>query len=498
MSSEFFMILILIFTTPFLFLFLLKQEKKRAQSRRLPPGPKQLPLIGNLHQVGDSPHKSLPQLANEYGPLMFLQLGWVPTIVISSADVAREIFKTHDLKFSGRPELYAVKKLNLGCDNISFAPYSEYWREIRKIAIKELLTSKSVQSFQADRNEEVQLMTKLIGRSSGPINMRSLTLVLSNNIVCRAIFHKKFENGISTIAGFDYLMSQVQDLLGKSSVIDYFPWLKWLNNFNGRNATMDKYFAEVHKLLDEEIKEHLDLEKPKTKHGDLVDVLLRMQKDSSSGIALSNEQIKAVLSDIFIAGTDSSSATLVWTMTELIRNPSVMKKAQNEIRQAVKGKENVEEDDLSKLTYLKSVLKEALRLHPPAPLVPRETIEDCTVRGYRIPAKTRVTINVKSIATDPNYWENPHEFRPERFLNSDIDFRGQNFELIPFGVGRRGCPGMQFAVSLLELALANLLYRFDWKLPPGMVIEDLDMEEAFGLSMHKKIPLYLVATPATV
>ncbi|KAK4851611.1 hypothetical protein QYF36_016767 [Acer negundo] len=158
----------------------------------------------------------------------------------------------------------------------------------------------------------------------------------------------------------------------------------------------------------------------------------------------------------------------------------------------------VEEDHLPKLIYLKSVLKEALRLHPPAPLVPRETIHACTVGGYKIPARTRVIINIKSIGTDRKHWENPLEFRPERFLNSSIDFRGPNFEMLPFGVGRRGCPGMNFAIPYIELALANLLYRFDWKMPPGMTSEDLDMEEAIGLTMHKKTPLCLAATPAII
>ncbi|KAK1583478.1 hypothetical protein Q3G72_024105 [Acer saccharum] len=386
MSCEFYiMLLLLITTTPYLFMFLMKRGQAKSQVR--PPGPKQLPLIGNLHQIGESPHKSLACLSNEYGPLMFLQLGWVPTIVISSADVARDIFRNHDLVFSGRPELYTANKLSYGGNNISFTTYNEYWRELRKIAIMELLCSKRVQSFHAVRKQEVELMTKFIARSSSqPINLSSLTLVLANNIVCRAIFGKKFDNA----AGFDELMRQVQGLLGKTSIADFFPWMEWLNKFNGRNASMDKYFGELDKILDQEIHDHLHPERSKPENEDLIDVLLRIQKDSSASISLTSEHIKAVPIDIFIAGTDTSSATLVWTMTELIRNPSVMRRAQDEIRHVVNGKETVEEDQLPKLIYLKSVLKEALRLHPPAPLVPRETIQDCTVGGYKIPAKTRL------------------------------------------------------------------------------------------------------------
>ena len=202
------------------------------------------------------------------------------------------------------------------------------------------------------------------------------------------------------------------------------------------------------------------------------------------------------MQDIFIAGTDTSSATVVWTMAELIRNPIVMRKAQDEVRGVIKGKGKVEESDLSELIYLKLVIKESFRLHPPVPsLVPRVTTERCTIEGYEIPAKTMVFVLAKMIGRDPKYWENPNEFFPERFLDSSIDYKGNHFELLPFGAGRRGCPGMNFAIHLVELTLANLLYRFNWDLPHGMKIEDLNMEESAGITVQKKFPLCLAATP---
>lgn len=185
-------------------------------------------------------------------------------------------------------------------------------------------------------------------------------------------------------------------------------------------------------------------------------------------------------------------------MTELVRNPKVKERVQQEVRTIFKGKDRIEENDLQKLLYLKLVIKESLRLHPPAPLlVPRETIGNCTIaHKYEIPAKTRVIFNASAIGTDPKYWKNPEQFFPERFLDSDIDFRGQHFELLPFGSGRRGCPGINFALSLVELALANLLFFFNWELLEGMSPEDLDMEESLGVTMHKKISLCLIASPA--
>lgn len=203
------------------------------------------------------------------------------------------------------------------------------------------------------------------------------------------------------------------------------------------------------------------------------------------------------MQDIFIAGTDTSAATIIWTMSELIRNPQVMQKAQDEVRKMAQGQVKIEEADLARLTYLKLVIKESFRLHPAAPLmVPKETIENCIVADrYEIPARTRVFFNATAIHMDPKYWEDPETFWPERFLDREIDFRGQNFELLPFGAGRRGCPGINFAIPLVELALANLLFRFDWKLPEGMSPKDVDMEEALGITMHKKVPLHLVASP---
>lgn len=195
-----------------------------------------------------------------------------------------------------------------------------------------------------------------------------------------------------------------------------------------------------------------------------------------------------------MAGTDTSAATIIWTMAELMRNPSSKEKAQKEVREIAGGKARVEETDLPKLNYLKQLIKESLRLHPPAPLlVPRETTQPCIIDNkFEIPAKTRVIFNATAISTDPGVWDNPTEFLPERFENSQIDYRGKHFELLPFGSGRRGCPGINFSIPVVELALANLLFCFDWKLPDGISPQDVDMVEAIGITMHKKTPLCLL------
>lgn len=199
---------------------------------------------------------------------------------------------------------------------------------------------------------------------------------------------------------------------------------------------------------------------------------------------------------MFAAGTDTNFITLDWTMTELIMNPQVLRKAQAEVRSIVGERRSVSETDLPHLHYMKAVVKETFRLHPPAPvLVPRESMEEVTIDGYPIPAKTRFFINAWAMGRDPETWENPDIFEPERFMNSPIDFKGQDFELIPFGAGRRMCPAVTFSTATFELALAQLLHSFDWELPPGVKAKDLDLTEAFGITMHKVSPLMVLAKP---
>lgn len=199
---------------------------------------------------------------------------------------------------------------------------------------------------------------------------------------------------------------------------------------------------------------------------------------------------------MFAAGTDTTFITLDWAMTELIINPKVLKKAQAEVRSVLGERKVVLESDILQLSYMKAVIKETFRLHPPAPvLVPRESLEHVTLEGYDIPVKTRIFVNAWAIGRDPEIWEDPETFKPERFLNSPIDFRGQDYELLPFGAGRRICPAITFGTATVEIALAQLLHSFDWELPPGVTPKDLDMTEVFGITMHRKYGLEVIAKP---
>ncbi|GKD46018.1 cytochrome P450 71A1-like protein, partial [Tanacetum coccineum] len=277
------------------------------------------------------------------------------------------------------------------------------------------------------------------------------------------------------------------------------PFAGLIDRLSGKTDRLEKCFQGLDSFYQSLIDEHLVNDESTNSHDqenqDIIDILIQLKKDKvSNPIELTNNHIKAMLTDLLVAGTDASAATVVWAMTPLIKNPKVMRKAQEEVRNVVGKKGAIDENDLAQLIHLKAIVKEIMRLYPPAPLlVPRETKKDTILHGYEIKQKTLVQVNAFAIARDPESWENPEEFLPERFLGSDIDFRGNDFELIPFGGGRRICPGITLGVLMAELLLANLIYLFDWKLPVGMKIEDIDYEAKPGFTMHKKNDLCLLA-----
>ncbi|PSR99611.1 Cytochrome P450 71A1 like [Actinidia chinensis var. chinensis] len=491
------MLLSFLFALPLVLLFLLLKHRKNSKALH-PPGPPGLPILGNLHQLDNSVlHRHLWQLSQKYGPLMSIRLGFMPILVVSSAKMAEEVMKTHDLEFSSRPTFIGQQKLSYNQLDIAFSPYNDYWREMRKICVLHLFSSKRVQSFRNIREDEV---SQMIGKISNLVTASKLTNVsevvmsLTSSMICRVAFGKSYNKEGYESRRFQGLLCEAQAMMGGFFVSNYFPFTGWVDTITGMRARLEKNFKEFDLFYQELIDDHLNPNRPKSSQEDILDILLQLKKDPLTSVDLSADHMKALLMDIFIAGTDTGAATITWAMTALIKDPAVLKKVQEEVRNVVGKKGKVEEDDIQNLPYLKAMIKETLRLYPPAPLlVPRETTQRCIIDGYEIQPKTVVYINAWAIARDPESWENPDKFLPERFLGSNIDFRGQNFELIPFGAGRRGCPGINLGVATVELALANLLYSFDWELPDGMKKEDIDTDVKPGLTMHKKNDLCLVA-----
>lgn len=291
-----------------------------------------------------------------------------------------------------------------------------------------------------------------------------------------------------------FILTETQKLLGAFFVADYMPWLGWVDALRGLRRRLERNFHELDAFYEKVIDDHLN-KRADSKGEDLVDVLLRLHGDPAYRSTFSSRnRIKGILTDMFIAGTDTTAATVEWTMTELLRHPDILAKAQQEVRGG--GGDIVLESDLPRLKYLKQVIRESMRVHPPVPLlVPRETIEPCAVYGCEIPAGTRVLVNARAIGQDPGAWgPDAARFVPERHAEvadlSDHKPWHDSFSLVPFGVGRRSCPGVHFATSAVELQLANLLFCFDWRAPNG---EAVDLEQETGMTVHRKNPLVLVA-----
>ncbi|GMH21511.1 hypothetical protein Nepgr_023353 [Nepenthes gracilis] len=491
-----------IFLFSFFFCRILRTNSS-VSTKRFPPSPPKLPIIGNLHQLGTLPHRSLESLSRKYGDLMLLQLGSKPTLVVSSACAAEQIMKTHDMIFSNRPHLSIPNRLIYNSKDVAFAPYGEYWKQMKSVVVLQLLSSKRVQSFRAVRREEVALMMENIGRLIPfPVNLSKLLIKLTNDVVCRVAFGRKYSGEKDDVANFWEILKGFVELLGNFYLGDYIPWLSWIQRVNGFDAKVGRVANDFDRLLEGILKEHMDrqnMQKNDDQRGDIVkdflDVLLEVQMNDVVGSQIDKEIIKAQILDVFAAGTDTTYTVLEWAMTELLRHPKILKELQIEVREVVGSKAEVTEDDLEKMNYLRAVIKETLRLHPPIPLlVPRESTKDVKINGYDIVARTHIIVNAWAIQRDPAYWEVPNEFYPERFLNSTLDFKGRDFQLIPFGAGRRQCPGMLFAIVINELVLANLLHRFDWSLPVEGG-EALDMGESTGLTAHRKTPLIAKAAP---
>ncbi|KAM2636402.1 hypothetical protein EV1_021036 [Malus domestica] len=290
-------------------------------------------------------------------------------------------------------------------------------------------------------------------------------------------------------------------MLGGMYGADYFPsWIWWvIDRVSCMHKELDRISKELDGFFQQVIDDHL---KPRRRvdeqtHEDIVDVLLNIVKERSELRAsnhLGHNNIKAVLLNLFLGGIDTGAITMVWAMAELANNPGLMKKAQEEVRKYIGNKGKVTETETDQLQYLKMVIKETLGLHPLAPMIlPRETTSRCKIQGYDIDPKTLVLVNAWAIARNPGFWKDPKEFIPERFDGSSVDYQGQHFEFLPFGAGRRVCPGIYMGTTTVKLGLANLVYWFDWKLPDG-IVEDLDMEETSGspsLTVSKKTPLNL-------
>ncbi|CAA0843289.1 Cytochrome P450 71B34 [Striga hermonthica] len=478
----------------------LTKSKKphHGQNKKLPPGPPGLPVIGHLHHlIGRGlPHHALHRLSLKYGPVVHVRMGEVPTVVISSQEATREALRDRDMALCDR---FSTTGSEVFFSNeLFFCLYGDYWRQMRKICIVELLSFKGVRSFEQVRLDEGRRLVKSLlpereGFPAAAVDLTKRMLEFVSMSVCRAVFGGV---GVKDRAAMVEMMKEAATMAAGFELADLFPSFKLLRVLSLNRVKLVRMRRRLDRILDEMLEEH----RRKGRSGefggeDIVDVLIRMQRDGELQFPITDDYIKGIVFNMFSAGSETSAGTLDWAMVELMRNPDVMAKAQAEIRSALKGKKSIEESDLQELKYLKLVIKETLRLHPQVPLLFRSCREECEISGYSISPKTRVFINFWSMGKDPKYWAEPNIFRPERFDNSSLDFSGNDFKYIPFGSGRRNCPGINFGLANVELPLAILLYHFDWRMPEGMDLQDMDMSEEAGITAPRKQHLFVVPVP---
>ncbi|PWA93525.1 cytochrome P450 [Artemisia annua] len=490
-------LLILVLSSIIFLFFLINHGINLHRKRKMPPGPTGLPVIGNLLDLGPKPHESLTKLSKKHGPLMTIRLGSITSVVASTPDAAREILQRNDEACSGRIVPDAVTALDNHDAAVLWIPTNDEWRTIRK-AINTCLTHHhKLDSLCKLRENVVHGMLEFLRecmRKHEPVDIGKLAFAVALNQMSNTCLSQNVTSYESDdIGGFKTAVKTLMEVDGKFNIADIFPVLKPLDPQNIRRQAKAAYdwFDKVTEGFISERLKHRESKLPR--FGDMLDSLLDYSLDNEADFSLVH--IKTLLVDLFLAGTETSSNTTEWAMTELLLNPDMFSKVREEVSAIVGEDGKIQEAKILDLPYLNAVIKETMRLHLSVPLlVPHKTETEVKLGDYVVPKNTQILVNAWAMARDPSYWEDPVMFKPERFLGNEIDYKGQHFEFIPFGSGRRMCPGIPLAHRVVSLMVASFVYHFEWKLPHAR--EDMDMNDIFGLTLLRATPL--VATPLPV
>ncbi|KAK8448339.1 hypothetical protein SEVIR_7G037666v4 [Setaria viridis] len=496
----------------------------RRASRRLPPGPTSLPVIGHLHLLRPPVHRTFQELAARVGPLMHIRLGSTHCVVASTAEVASELIRSHEGSISERPLTAVARQFAYGSAGFAFAPYNTHWRFMKRLCMSELLGPRTVEHLRPVRRAgTVSLLRAALAAASSPaaepFDLTRELIRLSNTSIIRMV--------ASTVPGSvadeaQELVKDVAELVGAFNADDYIALCRgWdLQGLRRRAAAVHRRFdalleeilrhkedaREARKLLmlDDDGDDGRKEAATATMHKDLLDILMDKAEDKTAEVKLTRDNIKAFIIDVVTAGSDTSAAMVEWMLAELMNHPEALRNVVAEIDAVVGGDRIAGEADLPRLPYLIAAYKETLRLHPAAPIAHRQSSEEMQLRGFTVPPQTAVFINIWAIGRDPAFWEEPLAFRPERFMPGgaaeSLEPRGQHFHFMPFGSGRRGCPGMGLALQSVPAVLAALVQCFDWATAgggddDGVKGMPIDMDESDGLVCARKHPLLLRPTP---
>ncbi|KAL6640147.1 hypothetical protein ACP70R_021996 [Stipagrostis hirtigluma subsp. patula] len=466
----------------------------RSGTRRLPPGPRPLPVVGNLFHLRGNLHHTLAQHSGVHGPVMYLKVLTTKIVVISSSDAAREAFTKHDRRLAEHHTPDAVHALRWAERSMVWLPSSNpRWITMRGIMARYVFSPRSLSMKQSVRERKVRDMVSYFRGCAGQeVDVRFALLKCMVNLASNSLFSIDVVDVASnSLQGLLENLQEITAFLRKSNISDILPFLSPLD-LQGSRRSLGRHLGKIFSMLDNIIDSRLEVaSSSEHKQNDFLDTLL----DLMSAGKITRDNVTNILFEVFGGGADAVVATVVWTMAELLRNQHIMTKLRAEIEGSLGRKEIVEEADMASLPYLQAVLKESMRLHPVVPILVHKAVEDgVEISGYTIPKGSTVMFNTWAIMHDPNLWERPDEFRPERFMDKAAEMKhwGKDFEFLPFGSGRRLCPGIQLTDRVMPLVLASLLHAFEWRLPDGMSAEQLDMSESFGTVTSMAVPLKAV------
>ncbi|CAN0927694.1 3,9-dihydroxypterocarpan 6A-monooxygenase [Linum grandiflorum] len=466
-----------------------------------PPSPPALPIIGHLHLIGKVLPKSFQALAQSYGPLIQIRMGFSTCVVASNEAVAKEIFKAQDLNFSSRPEFGSSEYFIYRGSRFVTAQYGEYWRFMKKLSMTRLLSVPQLRLFADVVDEEKVRLIESAARCATDGRLFDLSrafTTLTNNTICRMAMSTRCSGTNKDAEEIAGLVKTCLQLAGRLSVGDILGPFRFLD-FSGTGkklvGALTKYDRIVSRIIKEHQEQALKMESGILKvRKDILDILLETYNDPNAELKLSENDIKSFLLDIFFAGTDTSSSAMQWAMGELINHPKSFKKLRAEIDSVVGPTRLVKDSDVPNLPYLRAVIRETLRLHPSAPLIIRECAEDCLVNGFSVKSKTRVLVNVYAIMRDPKSWTNPDEFDPERFMEDSEERIGEHqMEYKAFGGGRRACPGAGHGLMVTHSTVGALVQCFDWRVKGGMEKVDIKLVTGYSGAMASPLVCYPVS-----
>uniref|UniRef100_A0ACD5XHQ3 Uncharacterized protein n=1 Tax=Avena sativa TaxID=4498 RepID=A0ACD5XHQ3_AVESA len=482
---------------------------KNKTSIRLPPSPKGIPFFGHLHLLDKPFHATLCRLADRHGPIFSLRLGSRSAVVVSSPEYARACFTEHDVAFAGRPNLPSLKLISkeYGGAVLSTLSHGPQWRTLRLVAAVHLLSAHRVSCMSDVISNEVRAMVVRLRHASAAsprVQLRRRIFEVSLSVLMETIADTKTTLGSSSNvdysdAGTDMSMEArefkkeadaINEHLGTANLWDYLPFLQWFDVSGTKKtilAASSRRDAFLQRLIDSQRwkMDHADAGEKKS----MISILLSLQDKEPE--VYTDKLIMGLLVNLFTAGTGTTSIAVEWAMSLLLNHPAVLQKARAEIEASVGTSRVVTAEDVPRLTYIRCIINETLRLYPPVPLLlPHQSSADCKVGGYHIPKDTMIMVNAYAVHRDPTMWESPDEFRPERFE----DGKAEGLLLIPFGMGRRKCPGEAMALRVVGLVLAALIQSFDWDRVDDVPV---DMTEGPGTSFSapKAVPFEAICKP---